>query len=402
MAFFGNADPYGSPYAGILGNPVFSQGILGGGTPTAAQPGFSPMPAQPPQPPQPQSNPFGGFLQGNSNTLMSLGSALLSQPSFGMALANFGQQAPQTIGSDRRRKALNNLLMSKSGKASLDPDTIAYLQSDPDLASKYVAQNLGLTGIGQYGMTPIWGTGPDGKPVLMQMNSKGGMSAVQTPPGVTLNDRVQYLDTGTGYVPVSQHGGGAPASGAGPISQDVTGKAAATAAGTAQGNTAAQLPQTLASGQRMLDEIDSLLNDPGLSRITGPIGGMLPNVSGDAIRAQSRLDQILGGTFLQAYNDLRGAGQISNAEGQSAKEAYNRLTTQRMSDSDYRQALMDFRQQLVKLLNIAQKRAAGQLPPLAPETEAIAPSAFGQPAPEASGDGWTDLGNGVRIRAVGQ
>jgi hypothetical protein len=396
MAFFGNADPFGSPYAGILGNPVYSQGILGGGTPTAAQPGFSPVPT----PQQPQSNPFGGFLQGNSNTLMQLGSALLSQPNFGMALANFGQQAPQAIGSDRRRKALNNLLMSKSGKANLDPETVAYLNSDPELASKYIGQSLGLTGVGQYGMTPIWMRDPtSGKVTLGQMNSKGGVSPVDLG-GMEPLDPLHFVDTGTGTAAVGSRTG--TLSGITP--KDVSGAAAAQAQGTTQGNVAGQLPQTLASGQRMLDEIDALLNDPGLSRITGPIGGMMPNISGDAIRAQSRLDQVLGGTFLQAYNDLRGAGQISNAEGQSAKEAYNRLTTQRMSDADYRQALIDFRQELIKLLNIAQLRAAGKLPPLSPETEAIAPSAFGQqPAPQPSNDaGWTDLGNGVRIRAVGQ
>lgn len=401
MAFFGNADPYGSPYAGILGNPVYSQGILNNPTPTAPQPGFSPVP----QPQQPQGNPFGGFLQNNSNSLMALGSALLGNPTPGMALASFGQQAPQSMATDRRRKALNNLLMSRSGKSKLDPDTIAYLNSDPELASKYIAQDMGLSGAGQYGMTPIWGTGADGKPVLMQMNSKGGMNAVQTPPGVTLNDRVNYLDTGTGYIPVAQHGGGTPASGAQPIAQDVAGKAAAQARGTTQGNVAAQLPQTLASGQRIIDGIDALLKDPGLDRITGPVGSHIPYwFNGDANRAKSQLDMVLGGTFLQAYNDLRGAGQISNAEGQSAKEAYNRLQRTDMNDADYKQALLEFRQELVKLLNIAQARAAGQLAPLSAQTEAIAPSAFGgQPAPSGADDGgWTDLGSGVRIRAVGQ
>jgi len=384
MVDFSNADPY-NPYGGLLSNPVYGQGILNMPQATAPQPGFSPVP----QPQQPQPGRFGGFLQNNSNSLMSLGSALLSQPTFGMALANFGQQAPQSMANDQRRRALNNLLKARSGKGKLDPETIAYLQSDPELASKYIAQDMGLTGIGQYGMTPIWGTGPDGKPVLMQMNSKGGMSQVSTPPGVTLNDRVNYLDTGTQLVPVSQHGGMSPASGAQPIAQDVTGKAAAQAQGTTQGNVAGQLPQTLASGQRMINEIDALLQDPGLDRITGPVGSNVPYwFNGDANRAKSRLDQVLGGTFLQAYNDLRGAGQISNAEGQSAKEAYNRLQKLDMNDADYKQALVEFRQELVKLLNLAQQRASGQLAPLSPQTEAIAPSAFGgQPAQAPQGNG---------------
>lgn len=132
MVDFSNADPY-NPYAGLLSNPVYGQGILGG-MPTAPQPGFSPVP----QPQQPRANPFQGFLQGNSNTLMSLGSALLSNPTFGMALGSFGKQAPQAMSADQRRKAMNNILKNYK---TMTPDQRAYFQANPDaFDSFYTAQ----------------------------------------------------------------------------------------------------------------------------------------------------------------------------------------------------------------------------------------------------------------------
>lgn len=124
MVDFSNADPY-NPYGGLLSNPVYGQGILNMPQATAPQPGFSPVP----QPQQPQPGRFGGFLQNNSNSLMSLGSALLSQPTFGMALANFGQQAPQSMARDQRRKAMNGIL--KNYKA-MSPDQRAYFQANPE------------------------------------------------------------------------------------------------------------------------------------------------------------------------------------------------------------------------------------------------------------------------------
>ena len=141
MVDFSNADPY-NPYGGLLSNPVYGQGILNMPQATAPQPGFSPVP----QPQQPQPGRFGGFLQNNSNALMSLGSALLSQPTFGMALANFGQQAPQSMARDQRRKAMNGIL--KNYKA-MSPDQRAYFQANPGAFDAFYMTQLAPHPLGE-------------------------------------------------------------------------------------------------------------------------------------------------------------------------------------------------------------------------------------------------------------
>lgn len=134
MAFFQNADPYGSPYQGLLSNPVYGQGILGGGM---AQPQAAPPPVQPAL-----GGNGGGFFRDNSNTLMNFGSALLSQPTFGLALADFGQRAPQAIGSDRKRRSMNEVLKNYP---NLDPASRAYFMANPEAFDSYMATKLTKT-----------------------------------------------------------------------------------------------------------------------------------------------------------------------------------------------------------------------------------------------------------------
>ena len=54
------------------------------------------------------------------------------------------------------------------------------------------------------------------------------------------------------------------------------------------------------------------------------------------------MDQLQGTAFLEAYNMLRGGGQITEVEGKKAEAAMARLRTAQ-SEADYRAALMDFR-----------------------------------------------------------
>jgi hypothetical protein len=154
-------------------------------------------------------------------------------------------------------------------------------------------------------------------------------------------------------------------------------KKAAEKQGTVEGEQEAEKPKTVAKGERMLASIDAALKDPGTFVATGPIGGLLPNVFPAATRGQSRIDQIQGQTFLQAYQDLKGAGQITEVEGKKGEAALSRLANQSMSDEDYRQALLDLRDVVEKGL----ARARGEdvkgddMPkPSSPEEAAKLPS----------------------------
>ena len=123
--------------------------------------------------------------------------------------------------------------------------------------------------------------------------------------------------------------------------------------GEAQGKAAINLPLAENSAQRMIGAIDTLLSpNSGLERVTGTVYGRLPewtNTSEEAKNAQSQIDYINGNTFLQAYNDLRGAGAITEKEGEAAQAAYNRLRSQQLGTESYKKALAEFRGEVVKL-----------------------------------------------------
>lgn len=191
----------------------------------------------------------------------------------------------------------------------------------------YIDQARGLVSKikGGAGLNVVYGTDAAGNVVPMQATDQGELVRSQVPAGVNV--------MGPGE------------------------KAQETEAGKARGKAEAGLDLAVAAGDRIIQGIDDLLADPGLSRVTGPVQSWLPNVTGDANRAQSRLDQIQGGTFLQAYNDLRGGGQITEKEGEKATAAYNRLAGTGMNDADYRQALADFRREIIALQELAKRKA---------------------------------------------
>ena len=240
-------------------------------------------------------------------------------------------------------------------------DTLARMLANPltrDAAQKLILDQQKPRNENEYGLNPVFGQDANGNAVIMQMSKHGGVSKPALPPGVTISRTPIKIDTGQGtmlFDPITRQ----PIQN---IPKDIAGAASAKEQGDAQGKAAFSLPLVENASQRMLDQIDKVIEDPGLSKVTGTVYGRMPtitNVTGAAKTAQSRIDQILGGTFLQAYNDLRGAGQISNAEGQSAKAAYGRLQSQDLDTPAYKDALIEFKNEILKLREIARQRAGG-------------------------------------------
>lgn len=97
-----------------------------------------------------------------------------------------------------------------------------------------------------------------------------------------------------------------------------------------------------------------------------PIGGT------KAADFYTLLEQVQGGTFMQAFNNLKGAGQITEQEGAKATAAIARLNP-RQSEEGFAKALIDFDGVL------AQAQARSQAG--APQAAAPAPQAAPPPAP---------------------
>lgn len=115
-------------------------------------------------------------------------------------------------------------------------------------------------------------------------------------------------------------------------------------------------PMDPSSPAAMLASIDGILNDPALDFSTGWLE-WTQNIPGTpARRFGARANQLKGQAFLQAFNNLRGGGHITEIEGQKATDAIARLDTAQ-SPNDYRSALQEL--QGILLLGL-QRQSQGQ------------------------------------------
>lgn len=223
-------------------------------------------------------------------------------------------------------------------------------------------QAAGPEGPTYYG-SPQWYNRPDGSMGFGVLGNDGSFKDMPAPEGAQWAPPVTFQDTGTAKVPMYSRGGGQAGA---PLPIDNAGQQRQQEIGTAGGKAAAALPMIEYQTQILLGGIDAVVNDPNLPFVTGPVGGMVPTWMstdpGAMYATQARVNQVIGKSFLQAYDALRGAGAITEQEGQAAKEAWTRLTTQQMSDAEYLQALMDYRREAAAMLEIARQRATGGLP----------------------------------------
>lgn len=200
-------------------------------------------------------------------------------------------------------------------------------------------------GSNKYGLVPVYGRDAQGNIVVMQPGHNGELVQSKMPSGVTIDLGVKSFDS-----------------------------AQAKERGEAQGKAAFNMPTVERNTSKLISNIDSVLTDPYLANMTGPIAGRLPNLTADANRVQSKMDQVQGQTFLQAFNDLRGGGAITEAEGSKATQSYNRLANTRVGTQDYVKALNEFKNDVLELQDIARRKAGFQ-------SAAPAQSAPAEPAP---------------------
>lgn len=134
----------------------------------------------------------------------------------------------------------------------------------------------------------------------------------------------------------------------------------------------------IAGMRQMLSE---LKGHPGMSTSVGAKGveynfGLAKEPYGGTKAADfyTLLEQVQGGTFMQAFNNLKGGGQITEQEGAKATAAIARLNP-RQSEEGFNKALMDFDGVLAQ----AQARAQAQ-----PPSQLGSDAAFHQAPPTAA------------------
>ncbi|OWR28948.1 hypothetical protein CEE55_18120 [Stenotrophomonas pavanii] len=131
------------------------------------------------------------------------------------------------------------------------------------------------------------------------------------------------------------------------------------------------LPRVMQESNNAINLIDKALSHPGLATAVGASGRTDPRnyIPGtDATDFRVLLDQIKGGTFLQAFQSLKGGGAITEVEGTKAEQAIARLNRDQ-SEAAFRQSLQDLRDVAQAAITRAQTKAqaAGAPAPMQPQ-----------------------------------
>lgn len=326
--------------------------------PSAATPTQGYAPAQ-----QTPGNPLGSFLSNNAGMLVGLGAGIAGGRDWGSGIAS-GLLLGDRMGSAERSRQQSAMAQREIYSAVLsatgDPRKATLAAINPDASKQIMEQLFGTrkpAGTFKIGGAEIpYTIGADG---TAQLIMPGGADGPQDIPQFI--NQLQALDA-----------------------QAKQRNAAAEARGKVQGEAAATLPGTLAKADEALALIEKIRNHPGRSAGTGAVGGNIRVPGTPQADFVDLVDQAAGEAFLQAYQNLKGGGAISEAEGKKAEQAIARLKRDKTPEG-FEDALNDFAAVIRRGRENAGVAAGGKPTPAAPAQS-----------------GWTTVAPGVRIRERAQ
>lgn len=144
-----------------------------------------------------------------------------------------------------------------------------------------------------------------------------------------------------------------------------------------QAKAAQDLPNVVMQAETTSKLVDNLLAHPGFKISVGksaPVGKAMSMYPGtDAASFDIALNQLKGKQFLEAFESLKGGGQITQIEGEKATQAISRMEKAN-SEEEFIKASREFQGILRNGINRAKLRAGQQvqqqpLQPAAPQTD---------------------------------
>ena len=131
------------------------------------------------------------------------------------------------------------------------------------------------------------------------------------------------------------------------------------------------------SPESMISSIDGIINDPALDVSTGLLAFTQALPGTPMRRVGAKVKQLDGQAFLQAFESLKGGGQITEIEGIKATQAIGRLDSAQRTE-DYVAALEELRGYLSTAVSrpkgwVDQQRRAGQSPFRAEDVQSMSP-----------------------------
>jgi hypothetical protein len=188
----------------------------------------------------------------------------------------------------------------------------------------------------QHSLNPIRGEG--GK--LGTINSAGEFKEITMPEGFKPESPTTKIDLGTEWGVLDRAGNLISR-----YPKDLAGAAQQKEEGKLTGAAKVALPQGLAAADQTIKEIDELIAHPGRETGTGLSSKLDPRnyIPGtDAYNFAVRVKQVGGRAFLQAYETLKGTGQVTEIEGVKATDAIARMD-KAQSDEEFLTAMNDFK-----------------------------------------------------------
>lgn len=399
-------------------------------TPAAASPrGPQPM-ADPYQPQQPEQSPFNSFLDRLQSPLTQQGMGLLMASmqgkdmnegmSAGMARGNqFLQQQQQRqlqAQEQAKKQAISQMLADPSSMQGVPPALVNLARAtqnvDPvaqflvkasqpptsdDIKEYEYAVKGGFKGAftewmaqkkqhgGDYAKQLVYGTDAAGNIVPMQAGSRGDLVASKLPPGVMLQRDPLKIDgpTGTALIDPTTR------TQIGFIPKQIAQAEIDKSVGETIAKARANLPmaeQTFKNAQEMLNKIrshEALVKGYGVG-----VGSYIPAIHGTSVKDFDALvEQAKGGAFLQAAQNMRGLGALTETEGRAATQAVTRMN-RALTKEAFLEALKDYENIMERGLAVTRAQAQiGRQPAGAPPPGVIQTPQRQQPAPAPAGNG---------------
>lgn len=242
----------------------------------------------------------------------------------------------------------------------------AYQVGSDGKVSTVVTPPKAGAGGNEFGLTPQYITDSAGNLKMVQLGKDGSINEVKLPEGSAIQKGVEKLDLGTAFQWYNTITGQPIGD---PIAKNNEQAAADTARGTATGKAQAEAaqaaPQVIARADEGIRLIDQILNDPELPSILGNVQGRIDPegfsglfMSQNAINLATKEKQLRGQTFMQAFDSLKGGGQITEKEGEAATQSIANLS--RLQDEKAYAASLGY---LRQLLENAKARANGRAVP---------------------------------------
>lgn len=299
----------------------------------------------------------GGLLPALAGAAQGFSSGITPQNQTVKALIASGLDPAlaQTIAKDKTLlRAVLPQIMGTSGQTS-DIREYEYAKKQGFNGTLAEWMQRKRSGAGEYGMTPIYGTGPDGKPVILQLGKSGEAVASKLPEGVNISTGVEKVDLGTRWGLIDKRSGQV----VGYEPKDIVGKESAEETGKAQGLARAGLPAAKTAVESAVGVINELRNHPGIDIGTGLSSvadprSWIPGQAGYDFHQKNV--QAQGKAFLVAREALKGAGQVTDFEGKKGEQAIANLNTAQ-SKEQYLKALDELERMLQASYADLQKKA---------------------------------------------